>query len=292
MSQTVTDTPILNISGLSKNFGGIAAVQNVTFDLRPGEIVGLIGPNGAGKTTLVNLITGVFPSNTGRIIFDGNDVTRQRPYQAARRGIARTFQIVQPFPAMTVAENVAAGALFAQNTGSVSAAMDEAHQHLKFVGIDDLANTPAASLTLPNRKRLELAKSLAMHPRVLMLDEVNAGLNSSEIDGALDLIRQISARGITIILIEHLMKVVFSLSDRVMVLHHGELISQGEPETVAADGKVIEAYLGSKFAERQRTQPKKTAAKKKPAAKKTAAKKPAARRSPSKRTSSKRTRKS
>ena len=245
--------PILKVTSVARNFGGIVAVRDVSFELAAGEIVGLIGPNGAGKTTLINLITGVYPANSGSIVFDGADVTRQKPFQAARRGIARTFQIVQPFPEMTVLQNVTAGALFARQSGSISDAVEEAREHLKFVGLADLAETPAASLTLPNRKRLELAKSLAMHPRLLLLDEVNAGLNPTEISGALNLIRDISARGITIVIIEHLMKVVFSLSHRILVLHHGELISGGLPNEVAKDERVIEAYLGSKFAERQRS---------------------------------------
>ena len=245
--------PILKVTSVARNFGGIVAVRDVSFELAAGEIVGLIGPNGAGKTTLINLITGVHPANSGSIVFDGADVTRQKPFQAARRGIARTFQIVQPFPEMTVLQNVTAGALFARQSGSITNAVEESREHLKFVGLADLAETPAASLTLPNRKRLELAKSLAMRPRLLLLDEVNAGLNPTEISGALDLIRDISARGITIVIIEHLMKVVFSLSHRILVLHHGELISGGLPNEVAKDERVVEAYLGSKFAERQRS---------------------------------------
>jgi len=249
----MNNQPILKVTSVARKFGGIVAVRDVSFELAAGEIVGLIGPNGAGKTTLINLITGVYPANSGSIVFDGADVTRQKPFQAARRGIARTFQIVQPFPEMTVLQNVTAGALFARQSGSISDAVEEAREHLKFVGLADLAETPAASLTLPNRKRLELAKSLAMHPRLLLLDEVNAGLNPTEISGALNLIRDISARGITIVIIEHLMKVVFSLSHRILVLHHGELISGGLPNEVAKDERVIEAYLGSKFAERQRS---------------------------------------
>ena len=245
--------PILKVTSVARSFGGIVAVRDVSFELAAGEIVGLIGPNGAGKTTLINLITGVYPANSGSIVFDGADVTGQKPFQAARRGIARTFQIVQPFPEMTVLQNVTAGALFARQSGSIPNAVEESREHLKFVGLADLAETPAASLTLPNRKRLELAKSLAMRPRLLLLDEVNAGLNPTEISGALDLIRDISARGITIVIIEHLMKVVFSLSHRILVLHHGELISGGLPNEVAKDERVVEAYLGSKFAERQRS---------------------------------------
>lgn len=244
--------PIVRVVGVSKSFGGIHAVQNVSFDLMNGEIVALIGPNGAGKTTLVNVMTGVYPPTEGRVICDGVNITRQKPYQAARRGLARTFQIVQPFPQMSVVENVTAGALFAGRSKTPAYAAQKAMEHLEFVGLADVANTPASALTLSDRKRLELAKSLAMHPRVLLLDEVNAGLNLSEIDGALDLIRKISARGITILIIEHLMKVVMSLSDRILVLHHGELISEGTPEEVVNDHRVIEAYLGSKYAERQR----------------------------------------
>jgi branched-chain amino acid transport system ATP-binding protein len=242
--------PILEIRELSKSFGGVHAVKNVSLSVAEGEIVGLIGPNGAGKTTLINLITGVFPATYGRILFRGQDVTGQRPFQAARRGLARTFQIVQPFSRMTALENVVAGALFAGAARSRAEAEEEAMAHLEFAGLAAEARRPAASLTLPSRKRLELAKSLAMKPKVLLLDEVNAGLNSVEIDQALEIIRRISARGITIMIVEHLMKVVLSLSQRIVVLHHGELISEGKSQEVVHDPRVIEAYLGSKFAKR------------------------------------------
>lgn len=246
--------PLMQVEQLSKNFGGVAAVHKVNFTLQAGQIVGLIGPNGAGKTTLVNLMTGVLRPSGGRVRFGGQDVTAQRPFQASRRGLARTFQIVQPFPQMTVLENVVAGALFAGHAASRADAERQALECLDFVGLADLARRSALSLTLPSRKRLELAKSLAMRPRVLLLDEVNAGLNSAEIVAAIELIRKIAARGITIMLIEHLMKVVFSLCDRLLVLHHGELIAEGEPQAVAGDPKVIEAYLGSKFAAKMAAQ--------------------------------------
>jgi branched-chain amino acid transport system ATP-binding protein len=241
---------ILVADRLSHRFGGIHAVNDVSFALAEGEIVGLIGPNGAGKTTLVNLMTGVHRPQAGRIRFGGLDVTAQRPFEAARRGLARTFQIVQPFPRMSVVENVAAAALFGGAQPRVADALGAARTQLEFVGLAGLADRPASSLTLPGRKRLELAKSLAMSPKVLMLDEVNAGLNASEIDGALDLIRRIAARGITILIIEHLMKVVLSLADRVLVLHHGQLIAEGGASEIVQDERVIEAYLGRKFARR------------------------------------------
>jgi len=242
--------PILELQRVSKAFGGIQALKQVSFALQEGQIVALIGPNGAGKTTLVNVITGAQRASAGSIVFRGKDVTRQHPFQAARRGLARTFQIVQPFPRMSVLENVAAGALFARAHAGLSGAMAAAREELEFTGLSAFADRPASALTLAGRKRLELAKSLAMRPRMLMLDEVNAGLNSSEIDGALALIRKIAQRGITIVIIEHVMKVIFSLAERVLVLHHGELIADGSPGEIAGQQRVIEAYLGEKFARR------------------------------------------
>ena len=244
-------TAVLEVDNLSRAFGGMQAVNGVTFALTPGEIVGLIGPNGAGKTTLVNLVTGVVSPSSGTVRFGGRDVTRQRPWQAARNGLARTFQVVQPFPEMTVLDNVAAGALFAGRAASRADAEAQARDHLSFVGLAYEAHRPAAALPLPGRKRLELAKSLAMKPKVLLLDEVNAGLNTGEVDQALTLMRAIADRGITILIIEHLMKVVLTLSQRILVLHRGKLVSEGEPKAVIQDPVVIEAYLGRKFAERQ-----------------------------------------
>jgi branched-chain amino acid transport system ATP-binding protein len=241
-------TALLTLDGVSRRFGGLNAVDGVSLTVDQGEIVGLIGPNGAGKTTLINLITGVHPATSGRVRFEGHDVTRMKPYQIARLGLARTFQIVQPFPKMTVVENVAAGALFCGHASNVREAESAAREHLAFTGLTDMAERPAASLTLARRKRLELAKSLAMRPRLLMLDEVNAGLNPTEIEEALGIIRKIAAQGVTIIVIEHLMKVVLSISHRVAVLHHGQLIAQGAPRDVIADKSVVEAYLGAKYA--------------------------------------------
>jgi branched-chain amino acid transport system ATP-binding protein len=241
-------TALLALEDVSRQFGGLRAVDQVSFTVDEGEILGLIGPNGAGKTTLINLITGVHPASTGRVQFDGRDITRLRPHQIARLGLARTFQIVQPFPKMTVLENVAAGALFAGGASHFRDALAAAREHLAFTGLAESADKPAATLTLAQRKRLELAKSLAMKPRLLMLDEVNAGLNPAEIDEALRMIRKVAERGVTIIVIEHLMKVVRAISRRIAVLHHGQLVMTGEPDAVLRDRRVIEAYLGAKYA--------------------------------------------
>jgi branched-chain amino acid transport system ATP-binding protein len=243
-------TALLELQGVSRRFGGLAALDGVSLTLGQGEILGLIGPNGAGKTTLVNVVTGVHGATGGRVVFEGREITRLPPHRVARSGLARTWQIVQPFPRMTVAENVAAGALFAGGAPDVGSAMATARESLAFVNLADLADHPAATLTLARRKRLELARALAMQPRLILLDEVNAGLNSAEIDEALALIRRIAARGITIVLIEHLMKVVLSVSTRIAVLHHGRLIADGAPDAVVRDKDVIAAYLGRRYAER------------------------------------------
>jgi branched-chain amino acid transport system ATP-binding protein len=239
---------LLELEGVSRRFGGLRAIHNVSLSVAPGEMLGVIGPNGAGKTTLVNVVTGVHAASAGRIRFCGRDISRARPWQAARLGIARTFQVVQPFPEMTVMENVAAAAMFAGAARYGSEANRQALEQLRLVGLEPLAGRPAASLTLAMRKRLELAKSLAMRPKLLLLDEVNAGLNATEVNHALELIRAISARGITVLIIEHLMKVVLSLCNRIVVLHHGELIATGEPDQIVKDPRVVQAYLGRRYA--------------------------------------------
>ena len=241
-------SPLLELEGVSRRFGGLRAIHNLSLSVLSGEVLGVIGPNGAGKTTLVNVVTGVHRASTGTLRFAGRNISRVRPWQAARLGIARTFQVVQPFPEMTVLENVAAAAMFAGAASYGTSADEWAREQLRFVGLEPCAERPAASLTLAMRKRLELAKSLAMRPKLLLLDEVNAGLNATEVNRALELIRAIAARGITIVIIEHLMKVVLSLCNRIVVLHHGELIATGEPDAIVKDARVVQAYLGRRYA--------------------------------------------
>lgn len=240
---------VLKLEGVSRRFGGLQALQDVSLSVGSGEILGLIGPNGAGKTTLVNVVTGVHRASAGRVVFEGKDITRLHPYQTARVGLARTFQIVQPFPDLTVLDNVAAAALFSQRGMRPSQARDFAASQLEFVGLGQHADKLAHTLTLAMRKRLELAKAVAMKPKLLFLDEVNAGLNSSEVEHAMVLIRELAQRGITIVLIEHLMKVVMNVCSRVVVLQNGALIADGTPQQVVNDRRVVEAYLGKKYAQ-------------------------------------------
>jgi branched-chain amino acid transport system ATP-binding protein len=246
----MTSEPALRLDGLTRRFGGVIAVDNVTLSIPRGDVVGLVGPNGAGKTTLVNLVTGFIPKTSGRAWFEGVDITRMAPHEIARAGVARTFQIVQPFSEMTVLENVMAGALFAGRRSGMREAADLARHQLEFVGLMPFADYAASDLSLANRKRLELAKSLAMEPRLLFLDEVHAGLNSGELSHALELINKIAESGVTILLIEHLLRVVLSLVRRLVVLHHGAMLSDGRPLDVINDPAVIKAYVGTKFAQR------------------------------------------
>jgi branched-chain amino acid transport system ATP-binding protein len=241
---------VLEGRGITKRFGGLTAVSAVDFTLRKGEILGLIGPNGAGKTTLLNCITGFDSPDEGEVLLQGERIETLKPHAITRKGIARTFQIVQPFPSLTVLDNVTMGALFGahKNGQEVARAREAAKEKLEIVGLTEKADNLASELTLAERKRLELAKSLATEPEILLLDEVNAGLNPAEIQVAISLIQKIREGGVTILVIEHLMKVIMGLSDRVIVLHHGEIIAEGLPREVTSDERVIKAYLGDKYA--------------------------------------------
>jgi branched-chain amino acid transport system ATP-binding protein len=242
---------ILQISGVSKRFGGLQALSNVTFDLPEGQILGLIGPNGAGKTTLFNVINGVYAPEKGRVIFKDEDVTGKEPYDLARRGLARTHQIVRPLNDMSVRENVMVGACFGRENRALSDASAIAQEVLEFVGLSDRADQLAGSLNVAQKKRLELARSLASRPFLMLLDEVLAGLNPSEITTMVETVQKIRQQGVTIIMIEHVMHAVMNVSDRIIVLDYGQQIAEGTPEEIAKNERVIEAYLGDpKLAER------------------------------------------
>jgi branched-chain amino acid transport system ATP-binding protein len=241
---------ILQGSGVCKRFGALAAVDQVDFEVREGEILGLIGPNGAGKTTLVNVVAGSLPITEGRVSFKDQDISGWPAYRVAELGIARTFQIPKPLPGMTVLENTMVGALFgrAHRPRDMAHAREVARDTLAFVGLEDRSDAAVGELTVADRKRVELAKALAMEPELLMLDEVMAGLNLVEIETVMDLIRDIGGRGVTILVIEHVMKAVMGICDRILVLHHGKRIALDSPQAIANDDHVIEAYLGEKYA--------------------------------------------
>ena len=234
--------PLLEVRGLTKRFGGLVANDGVSFAVGAGEIVGLIGPNGAGKTTLFNAVAGFFAPSSGSILLDGIPVGGLRPEQMAARGVARTFQIVRIFRSMTAVENVMVGALL--RTKATAAAEGIARETLAFAGLEGRADDPAATLTAAGQKRLEIARALAAAPRLLLLDEVMAGLTPPEVQEAVALVRRIRARGIACIVVEHVMEGIMPLADRLLVLDNGRKIAEGAPAAVAADPAVITAYLG------------------------------------------------
>jgi len=240
----------LAVRGVSKRFGGVAALTEVTFSVEPGEIFGIIGPNGAGKTTLLNCISGLYGTDAGEIRWEDRSVAGLPAHRIARLGIGRTFQIVRPFGSMTVRENAATGALFGQPSGRLQPrqALAYADTVLDLVGLAAKRDYPVRRLTVPDRKRLEVARALAMRPRLLLLDEVMAGLNPVEIEQALDMVRQVNRQGVTIVLIEHVMRVIVGVCTRALVLNFGRPLTEGKPEVVLRDPRVIEAYLGERYA--------------------------------------------
>ena len=236
---------LLELHGVSRYFGGLKAVEGVSLTVEEGEIVGLIGPNGAGKTTLFSVVSGFYPPTAGEVVFAGRPIAGLRPDVICEMGLARTFQLVKPFPHLTVLENVMVGAF--NRTDSRAQAEAEAREILEFVGLEAFGPRKASALTLPGRKRLEVARALGTRPRLLLLDEVMAGLTPTESMHMVGLVKQLRERGMTVLLIEHVMRAIMALSDRIAVLHHGQLIAMGPPQQVIRDPAVIEAYFGEEL---------------------------------------------
>jgi branched-chain amino acid transport system ATP-binding protein len=237
--------PLLAVERLTKRFGGLAANEDVSFQVEAGEIIGLIGPNGAGKTTVFNSLAGFFQPTSGEIRLDGRSVAGHPPEQMAALGVARTFQIVRIFKSMTVLENVMVGAMLHHR--AVPAATAQAREALRFTGLDRRAHHPASQLTVAEQKRLEVTRALACEPRLLLLDETMAGLTQSEVAEAVEMVRRIQARGIACVVVEHVMEGIMPIADRMVVLERGRVIANGPPRAIAEDPVVIAAYLGEEY---------------------------------------------
>lgn len=233
---------LLEVQGITKRFGGLVAVNSLSMNLEEGHISALIGPNGAGKTTAFNVIAGFYQPNEGKVLFDGKNITKLRPDQVCKSGLARTFQVVRPFRGISVLENVMIGAYNRTNSDKVARA--KAHDVLKFMEMDNLSSQMASGLPIAGRKRLEIARALATEPKLILLDETMAGLRPIETDEIIEVVRNISKQGIAILLVEHVMKVVMSLAENIVVIHHGVKIAEGIPTEIVQNKLVIEAYLG------------------------------------------------
>ena len=243
---------ILEGQEVTKSFGGLMAVHEVNFKIQEGEIFGLIGPNGAGKTTVLNLINGIFSITQGEILFLGQRINELKPYQITRLGIGRTFQIARAFEGMTVKENILVGSLFgSKKRKNIGKGMKEAEKILDFVGLSPKKDYRIPEITIADRKRLELARALVMDPKLLLLDEVMAGLNPKEIEDLMEMILGINHKGVTVLVIEHVMKAVMGISHRIMVLHHGRKIALGTPNEISENEEVIKCYLGERFARKE-----------------------------------------
>jgi branched-chain amino acid transport system ATP-binding protein len=236
---------ILELKGVNKSFGGLKAVEDFNLSIEEGGILGLIGPNGAGKSTIFNCIAGVYPPTAGKIYFKGENITHQRPWDLCRKGLARTFQIVKPFSSRTVLYNVTVGAF--ATTGKRAEAERRALKVLRLLHMQDVKDVRAGNLTIAYLKRLEIARALATQPKLLLLDEVMAGLRPTEVDEMVKIIKELRESGVTIFVIEHIMRAIMALSDRIAVLHFGKKITEGTPKEVASDERVIKAYLGEEY---------------------------------------------
>jgi branched-chain amino acid transport system ATP-binding protein len=240
---------MLEISGITKKFEGLVALKDVHMEVEEGEIVGLVGPNGAGKSTLINVITGIYKPESGKIFFDGKNITGLGPDRICRLGITRTFQSIQTFPGMTALENVLVGSLFGKKgRHRVAEAEERAHEVLAFIGFPEAkVDLPISNLNMIDLKRIQLARALATEPKLLLLDEVSTGLNPGESRDAVRLIEKVRKSGVTILMVEHIMRIIMGVSDRIVVLNYGEKIAEGTPREVASDQEVIKSYLGEEY---------------------------------------------